>query len=98
MASPTSTIVNMAPCQVYVSTIQLECEPAIPLYLHLVFPDGSSETVDNNLNTDDLLGKYGDKLSPRAYELFVEELGFRLFDSPAPYKNTRPFVNIEGFF
>lgn len=86
------------PSQVYVSTIQMECEPAIPLYLHLVFPDGSSEVVDNDLTTDDLLGKYGDKLSPRAYELFVEELGLKLVDAPPPYRNTAPFPKIEGYF
>ncbi len=90
----------MEPCQVYVSFAQFEQEPPIPLSLHLVFADGSSKIVPNELDTESLLAKYGDKLSPEAYQKFSEDTTtfFSLFETPKPYNNKKLFLEIPDYY
>lgn len=84
----------MEPCQVYVSFNQYESEPPIPVSLYLVFPDGRSHTVYNALDTSELLAKYGDKLSPRAYKEFKSG---SLFDYP-PLQQQNAVCRHPGYF
>ncbi len=82
--------------QVYLSKCQYECEPPIPLSILIIYEDGTRDFFDNDLTTEDLFDKYGQKLSPMAFELSKAYKSF--FEPEKIYTNIEEFPEVEGFY